>query len=598
MKRVWGFFCTVCLILSFNGRAVSQVTQIRVACVGNSITYGGMGDASYPQQLGRLLGNHYVVKNFGVSGTTMLKKGDFPYWKEIAYLNARAFNPHIIIISLGTNDSKPWNWLYKEDYYADYVDMIRVFRTQNPNLHVLACLPPPVFKDGWGITNSVIRDEILPLIRQVHKTCLTDSINYYDRMLNNGSLFPDGIHPDAAGYLLMANIALNTLKNSPSGIVRYFNSVPDQFEKGSSCTLYWETTAHSQTTINGQTVADLDSMLVYANEPKRFTLITHGTVSDTAEIVLGYAPPGRIKSFMADPSAVELGVAEPALLQWSATRGSTVTLDGEVVATSGAQSVTPATTTTYTLLAGGEETDTAQVTVNVLPVDQINRAHRRPIAATLTAPGFMVESAVDGDSTTAWKSGTLTTPTITLDLTRPFSLLRVKLLWGELHAVNYRFQAVDDAGNVRTLVSKSGSDGGWDEITGFKGTVQRIRLLCLTRSNPDSGVILKEFQVYGSSVSTSVASARAVVETFTLGQNHPNPFNPTTTIKWTQPFTELVQLKIFDITGRELTVLVDGVKNAGSHQIEFNAGSFPSGVFLYRLQAGDRIETRKMILLK
>jgi len=70
-------------------------SPVKVACIGNSITYGsGIPDRardSYPAQLGRMLGDKWIVKNFGVSGRTMLKKGDFPYWKEVAWTEQRLF---------------------------------------------------------------------------------------------------------------------------------------------------------------------------------------------------------------------------------------------------------------------------------------------------------------------------------------------------------------------------------------------------------------------------------------------------------------------------------------------------------------------------
>src|SRR4051794_25029443 len=86
----------------------------KLACVGDSITFGaGIQDRdhdSYPAQLGRMLGEAWDVRNFGVSGATMLKKGDKPYDKQKAYRDALAFKPDVVVIMLGTNDSKPQNW--------------------------------------------------------------------------------------------------------------------------------------------------------------------------------------------------------------------------------------------------------------------------------------------------------------------------------------------------------------------------------------------------------------------------------------------------------------------------------------------------------
>lgn len=101
---------------------------IKVACIGNSITYGsGIADRprdSYPSQLARMLGEKWEVRNFGVSARTMLKKGDFPYWREEAYEQVKAFLPDVVIIKLGTNDTKPQNWKFSGEFFADFRAMV------------------------------------------------------------------------------------------------------------------------------------------------------------------------------------------------------------------------------------------------------------------------------------------------------------------------------------------------------------------------------------------------------------------------------------------------------------------------------------------
>ncbi|MBK7629199.1 MAG: T9SS type A sorting domain-containing protein, partial [Ignavibacteriales bacterium] len=87
-------------------------------------------------------------------------------------------------------------------------------------------------------------------------------------------------------------------------------------------------------------------------------------------------------------------------------------------------------------------------------------------------------------------------------------------------------------------------------------------------------------------------------EVFYLSQNHPNPFNPSTTIKWQQPETNIVTLKIYDVLGRELTTLINEELTAGNHETVFNASRLSSGVYFYQLQAGDFVQTKKMVLLR
>ncbi|MFH1198094.1 MAG: CotH kinase family protein [bacterium] len=93
-------------------------------------------------------------------------------------------------------------------------------------------------------------------------------------------------------------------------------------------------------------------------------------------------------------------------------------------------------------------------------------------------------------------------------------------------------------------------------------------------------------------------NSELVPEDFELYQNYPNPFNPTTVIGWEMPATSKVTLKIFDVLGREISTLVDREYSAGKYEVEFEAESIPSGIYFYRLRCGERVETKKMTLLR
>jgi hypothetical protein len=107
-------------------------------------------------------------------------------------------------------------------------------------------------------------------------------------------------------------------------------------------------------------------------------------------------------------------------------------------------------------------------------------------------------------------------------------------------------------------------------------------------------------QVYGTL--TSIDDTQNVVNKYYLSQNYPNPFNPSTKISWQSPVGSWQTLKVYDILGNEVATLVDEYRNAGSYEVEFNSASsiknLASGIYFYRLQAGDYVETKKMILLK
>ena len=111
----------ITLLLFALALASFAAEPLRVACVGNSITYGyGLSNPateSYPAQLQTLLGQNYNVRNFGHSGATLLSRGHRPYIQQEAYKNALAFKPDIVVIHLGINDTDPRNWpFFRDDF--------------------------------------------------------------------------------------------------------------------------------------------------------------------------------------------------------------------------------------------------------------------------------------------------------------------------------------------------------------------------------------------------------------------------------------------------------------------------------------------------
>jgi hypothetical protein len=94
------------------------------------------------------------------------------------------------------------------------------------------------------------------------------------------------------------------------------------------------------------------------------------------------------------------------------------------------------------------------------------------------------------------------------------------------------------------------------------------------------------------------SETNAIALDFVLEQNYPNPFNPVTTIKYSIPEVSKVSLALFNLLGEEVATLVNEGKSAGNYIVEFNAVNLPSGIYFYRLQAGDYIETKKMMLMK
>ena len=192
---------------------------VRVACIGNSITFGAgiknRSRDSYPSVLARMLGDSYWVKNFGVSARTMLNKGDHPYMNEPAYKNALAFNPNIVVIKLGTNDSKSFNWKYKADFMKDAQNMINAFKGLPSQPKIYLCYPSKAYLTGDGINDDIISKEIIPMINKLAKKNDLSVIDLHTAMDGMPELFPDRIHPNEKGAQVMAKAvyqSISTLK--------------------------------------------------------------------------------------------------------------------------------------------------------------------------------------------------------------------------------------------------------------------------------------------------------------------------------------------------------------------------------------------------
>ena len=202
-------YSVILLMLLFATIPGFSQSRIRIACVGNSITAGARIDNpkinSYPAQLGTMLGDGYEVGNFGVSGTTLLQKGNAPYRKTSAYQKALDFKPDWVFIKLGTNDTKPVNRVFLNEYIQDYKDLIASFRQLSSHPRVVLLLPVPVFStDTMGITASVVREKLLPMIRQIASETGCEVINLYNLLIESPELVPDKVHPNAAGATVIA----------------------------------------------------------------------------------------------------------------------------------------------------------------------------------------------------------------------------------------------------------------------------------------------------------------------------------------------------------------------------------------------------------
>ena len=202
------------LVLVLSLATVSLSAQIKVACVGNSITEGWNGNPTYVPILQKLLGSNYVVQNFGKSGATVLKKGDVPYWKQTAFSEALKSKADIITVMLGTNDTKPQNWnSYGSEFTSDFKALIDTLSNSNKNAKIFLVLPPPVWKNPYGIRNEIIQLEI-PIIKEIAKEKGLKVIDLNIPFLQDSNFFADGVHPNDLGADSIASLIYRSIEHS------------------------------------------------------------------------------------------------------------------------------------------------------------------------------------------------------------------------------------------------------------------------------------------------------------------------------------------------------------------------------------------------
>jgi lysophospholipase L1-like esterase len=197
------------ILLLFHLFIQSGQAQIRVTCIGASITEGARianpKENSYPGQLQSLLGVKYKVSNFGVSGTTMLKKGNHPYCKTDAYQNALQSNPDIVFIDLGENDAKAINRPFYNELVADAREMIRSFKNLPSHPRIIVLLPTAMFvTDTNGIYDPVCISEVSPRLQQAASAEGVEVIDMHSLFAGRPDLVPDQIHPEEQGSGMMA----------------------------------------------------------------------------------------------------------------------------------------------------------------------------------------------------------------------------------------------------------------------------------------------------------------------------------------------------------------------------------------------------------
>jgi len=523
---------------------VIQVNAEKIACIGNSITsYKGaypnnIHEDSYPVQLRILMGDEYEIQNFGVSGTTLLKHGDYPIWDELAFSDALAFEPDIVTILLGTNDSKPQNWVYKDEFIPDYTAMVDTFLSLGSNPEIYACLPPPAFSSKYDITDSIIVNDICPMIQQVADDKNLPVIDFYTHFLDKAYLSYDGIHPTEDGLWEYAKVIYNTLTGNTVQSIKEVNLALNK-------PVY---------PLNGTGVSDY---------------LVDGDVRTVWDC-------GEGGSVTIDLGAIESVDMFQILLSAPVNFGYTIEISGDSATWATAAGPSDNPDTTQAAIESIDPTDARWVRFSFDPGEQ-------PLQIVELR---VLETAVIHAPAMTYTVNRVTSSYVKYDLTITSSIKGGYIKYistdslGGIYAGGMGYRLNDKIVKPEVLL-----DG-------------QERYYVAEYYNNGYDVSSDVIKVDYSIVTGVKGKALSIPGRFDLGQNYPNPFNPSTMIRYHLETAGKIKIVVYDCLGKEVGILADGFQRAGDHSVQFRSGHLSSGVYFYTLEAGGLKIARKMLLIK
>ena len=205
--------------------------KVKVACIGDSITYGMRLEERerdcYPAQLQELLGEAYQVGNFGKNGATLLRHGHRPYFEQEEFRAAMDFAGDIVVIHLGINDTDPRNWPhFQQEFVGDYLALIDSLRSVNPKARfILARMTPighthPRFWTGTKQYHTEIQQAIEEVIRTAArgKRSRVQAVDFYEPLYHYPWMVPDALHPTPEGAAFLAKAVYSAITGDYGGL--------------------------------------------------------------------------------------------------------------------------------------------------------------------------------------------------------------------------------------------------------------------------------------------------------------------------------------------------------------------------------------------
>jgi len=539
---------SIVLLFSF-----ATAEEIRIACIGNSITaYKGtlanLDLNSYPVQLRVLMGEEYNIQNYGVSGRTLLKQGDYPIWNEPAFTAALEFQPDIATIMLGTNDSKPYNWIYKAEFVSDYNSLIDTLRSLPSNPEIYVCIPPPAFSSNFDISDSVISNEIIPLLQQIITEKNTRSIDFYTPFIGKGYLFYDGIHPTLEGLWEITKLFYAALKGDKATEIAEIKDINLALNK----TVQPADSSAISNLVDGDIIS---SWACKAGEP---LIIDLGAVDSTDMIQIIF-----------NDSAYYGYKIETSLdnTNWTIVVDKSASPDSSIIT-----------------IASIEPVATRYIRFTFYSGDQ-TLEYLHPTELRILKP-----AAVHAPALTYF-------PVRRTEKVAYFDLIIVASSKGGY--LKYLFDsAVDGLFN----------DGMGYRLLDEFITRQSVRVE--SEKFYYGKFYLNGYEIATDTVRIDYASANDIklkdtgqLNRFKLEQNFPNPFNATTTIHYSLPQNTQVKITVYDLSGKKVKELCNASEPAGYHSIIWDGTDdfgrpVASCIYFYLIDSPKFRAVKKMLLIK
>jgi F5/8 type C domain. len=243
--------------------------------------------------------------------------------------------------------------------------------------------------------------------------------------------------------------------------------------------------------------------------------------------------------------------------------------------------------------------------LTIYPTPPQNLALNKPVTvSSIEAAGLEGSNAVDGNMGTRWSSAFSDPQSISVDLGALYYIDDVTIYWETAYGKEYELQISDGSSGWTTVRHETNGDGGIDEIS-VAANAQAIKLIGMQRGTV-YGYSIYEMQVHGSAPTAVGASGtkNPVPSDYSLDNNFPNPFNPSTTIRYGIPTRSRVRVEVINVLGQKVTELVNTEKEAGFYQAIWSA-EVPSGLYFLHVEAiplNGRYsrfhDVKKMILLR